>query len=206
MNLLATLYFPNLNPVGQPSIVAAVIATILVLLSSPRLVRSVNARRLTVQVALLLFLLLLAGTEGALPGRSFPDADDRVAAVIYVVFGFAFALESFRYSGALLRINGFFYSYVYGSVLVFLAAGMPIKSFDDSWIAQATVPVFCLLFLPVMLRLRKQARRRELKSKGLCEACGYDLTGNESGICPECGHPLNQRESTTVRKIGDFIH
>jgi hypothetical protein len=28
------------------------------------------------------------------------------------------------------------------------------------------------------------AARRKL---GLCERCGYDLTGNVSGVCPECG-------------------
>lgn len=32
-------------------------------------------------------------------------------------------------------------------------------------------------------------RRRRLRSAtGLCETCGYNLTGNESGVCPECGN------------------
>ena len=30
-------------------------------------------------------------------------------------------------------------------------------------------------------RARRRARR------GLCAACGYDLTANASGVCPECG-------------------
>jgi hypothetical protein len=25
---------------------------------------------------------------------------------------------------------------------------------------------------------------------GLCTACSYNLTGNESGTCPECGKPI----------------
>lgn len=33
-------------------------------------------------------------------------------------------------------------------------------------------------------RLRYAGLRRKM---GLCEKCGYDLTGNVSGICPECG-------------------
>lgn len=27
----------------------------------------------------------------------------------------------------------------------------------------------------------------ELRERGLCAGCGYDLTGNASGVCPECG-------------------
>jgi hypothetical protein len=27
----------------------------------------------------------------------------------------------------------------------------------------------------------------ELRRRGLCAACGYDLYGNASGVCPECG-------------------
>jgi hypothetical protein len=36
-------------------------------------------------------------------------------------------------------------------------------------------------------------RRRlpKLYPSGLCQQCGYDLTGNVSGICPECGSPIN---------------
>jgi hypothetical protein len=30
-------------------------------------------------------------------------------------------------------------------------------------------------------------RRRNRAGRGLCLACGYNLTGNISGICPECG-------------------
>ena len=33
------------------------------------------------------------------------------------------------------------------------------------------------------IREREQWRWR----RGLCGACAYDLTGNESGVCPECG-------------------
>jgi len=32
-----------------------------------------------------------------------------------------------------------------------------------------------------------RAARRAKLMKGLCSACGYNLTGNTSGICPECG-------------------
>lgn len=28
---------------------------------------------------------------------------------------------------------------------------------------------------------------RRVYRSGLCQECGYDLTGNVSGVCPECG-------------------
>jgi len=35
-----------------------------------------------------------------------------------------------------------------------------------------------------VIKRRVWGRRR---NAGKCEACGYDLTKNESGVCPECG-------------------
>jgi len=29
--------------------------------------------------------------------------------------------------------------------------------------------------------------RQWRRQHGLCQSCGYDLTGNVSGVCPECG-------------------
>lgn len=37
------------------------------------------------------------------------------------------------------------------------------------------------------------ARRVSAAPAPLCEACGYNLTGNVSGICPECGRPISWR-------------
>jgi hypothetical protein len=47
----------------------------------------------------------------------------------------------------------------------------------------------------VLLVVRKVERRRTMvdrRRRGLCEKCGYDLTGNTSGICPECGRETGQ--------------
>lgn len=35
--------------------------------------------------------------------------------------------------------------------------------------------------------LRFKWRRRGAADEPLCDACGYNLTGNTSGVCPECG-------------------
>jgi hypothetical protein len=44
---------------------------------------------------------------------------------------------------------------------------------------------------------RTKRRRIARLAAGLCEHCGYDLTGNVSGVCPECGksiHPARTRQ------------
>jgi predicted RNA-binding Zn-ribbon protein involved in translation (DUF1610 family) len=33
-------------------------------------------------------------------------------------------------------------------------------------------------------------RRLSQSRRGLCNSCGYDLTGNVSGVCPECGNAV----------------
>lgn len=48
------------------------------------------------------------------------------------------------------------------------------------------IPALCLGAYPLLIIARACQRWRRLR-KGLCVACGYDLTGNVSGVCPECG-------------------
>ena len=43
------------------------------------------------------------------------------------------------------------------------------------------------LFIGWPIRHARARLRRLLPH--LCDACGYDLTGNASGVCPECGRP-----------------
>ncbi|MHC4442946.1 MAG: hypothetical protein ACYTF1_02885 [Planctomycetota bacterium] len=42
-------------------------------------------------------------------------------------------------------------------------------------------------------KLRYAGIRREM---GICEKCGYDLTGNTSGVCPECGEKISEPTET----------
>ena len=47
-----------------------------------------------------------------------------------------------------------------------------------------------VLALPGLIwltRYRRELVLRLRRVRGLCLACGYDLTGNQSGVCPECG-------------------
>ncbi len=47
-----------------------------------------------------------------------------------------------------------------------------------------------LFAYPTLAFIRGPLRRWRRCRKGLCPACGYNLTGNVSGVCPECGKPL----------------
>jgi hypothetical protein len=51
-----------------------------------------------------------------------------------------------------------------------------------------TVPLWIIALATGMLSAILWPRRLKLR-KGICQNCGYDLTGNASGICPECGTP-----------------
>lgn len=46
-----------------------------------------------------------------------------------------------------------------------------------------------LLFLIgiVATLLVKHREVNKVHRDGICDQCGYDLTGNTSGVCPECG-------------------
>ena len=50
------------------------------------------------------------------------------------------------------------------------------------------------LFVGVVIGRRTAAaeRRRYRRLHGLCEGCGYNLTGNTSGACPECGSAISR--------------
>lgn len=50
---------------------------------------------------------------------------------------------------------------------------------------------FLAALLPAAAFWRRR-RRLSRSRRGLCTACGYDLTGNVSGVCPECGNAVPQ--------------
>lgn len=54
---------------------------------------------------------------------------------------------------------------------------------DGYWIAfPFLLPAIIAIVMAVLVRFRNVRR-----SDGLCDSCGYDLTGNVSGRCSECG-------------------
>jgi hypothetical protein len=54
-------------------------------------------------------------------------------------------------------------------------------------------PVVLFGACPTIAFIRGPVRRWRRRRKGLCLACGYDLTGNVTGVCPECGVEIERR-------------
>lgn len=65
--------------------------------------------------------------------------------------------------------------------------------------AHFAIPGILLSIYPLLVLRRwiRQYRRDQRRRKGLCVACGYNLTGNLSGLCPECGSPIEPASSAT---------
>jgi hypothetical protein len=65
-----------------------------------------------------------------------------------------------------------------------------VKYTDKTCIAVPLLLPFLAFSLYPTIVLAKSSRRwRQMRrrKRGLCIACGYDLTGNTSGVCPGCG-------------------
>jgi hypothetical protein len=60
--------------------------------------------------------------------------------------------------------------------------GVHVKVQVPLWALVATFSCY-----PAIVFLRGPLRRWRRQRRGMCAACGYDLTGNVSGVCPECG-------------------
>jgi len=65
---------------------------------------------------------------------------------------------------------------------VFLKGGGAKLLYMPLWI-----PFFLFAGYPTIAFIRGPVRRWRRRRTGLCQKCGYDLTGNVSGVCPECG-------------------
>ncbi len=50
----------------------------------------------------------------------------------------------------------------------------------------AWIVLVALAIYPTIAFIRGPLRRRRRRKRGLCIACGYNLTGNTTGVCPEC--------------------
>ncbi len=61
----------------------------------------------------------------------------------------------------------------------------------DTYRVGIEFPIWILAMLtgawPVVAFFYHPYRRHRRRKRGLCLACGYNLTGNTSGVCPECG-------------------
>ncbi len=52
-----------------------------------------------------------------------------------------------------------------------------------------------LSLYPTITFIRGPLRRHRRRKRGLCLACGYNLTGNVSGACSECGVAIDPKKA-----------
>ena len=78
------------------------------------------------------------------------------------------------------------------SAMVILSAGLLCTAFIGAHdlLALALLGVVVVAYIDWIDYWRLRSRREKRRVKGLCEHCGYNLTGNTSGTCPECGTPV----------------
>lgn len=193
--MLASLYFPILNPIGPSPLIAAVAVSSLCLLTGRPTPLSERGKRVWTALAPAILLLIWGLTDGLLflSPRGYLNCEDHAAIFIYTVFGFAFSLKNFQYLTVPYRANAVLGSILHGSIVATdVGHNILVRGhWDDRMILVALV-LFGLIAVPNLIALNRKAKRRLLELQGLCRHCGYNLTGNISGVCPECGNAITQ--------------
>jgi hypothetical protein len=69
----------------------------------------------------------------------------------------------------------------------------PLTMWIGGWVPCSIALVWLLVIAVVRFR---RWRRRRLADGPLCDACGYNLTGNVTGRCPECGAVIAPADAT----------
>ena len=184
--MLATLWWPDTNPVVPASLWPAVLIA----------GYAVLAWRLRWRVILIAapfaFLLLAMLSEGCpFPiRRRFPDADDFVGYYLLLAAAGVSAMELARLgrpefvlvATPFLFISGWLLVGELAEEFVFRVYGRADAPLTLLWKAVLWVPLFCVACWRMSSTLRANLRVR----RGQCAACGYDLRESPSR-CPECG-------------------
>ncbi len=80
--------------------------------------------------------------------------------------------------------------YMYAFNMSWVPNLWPVRKEDDV-VMPLWIPLF-VIGLPTAVSFYRARRSKSLGQRGVCERCGYDLTGNSSGVCPECGTPISR--------------
>jgi len=195
LSILATIYYPNLNPIGAPSLIALGIGCMVILCGW----RSHRSKVCALALTFSPFLLLLGSAFitgsflgrllGVMPARCFPDADDYAAQIICVSIAFGSSLGLLRLQSKTSWVVGGVFGLASGWVItlyVFVPTGLSSYARWSSlhWTGLAA---FTTAWIPLAALIISQTRKLATRSTNSCEFCGYNLTGNVSGRCPECG-------------------
>ncbi|OWY71580.1 hypothetical protein B7486_07795 [cyanobacterium TDX16] len=210
--IIATTYFPNLNPIGAPSLIAAGIGCMVILCGW----RSRRSNSYAWTLAFSPFWLLLGSAFitgsflgrllGIMPARCFPDADDYAAQIVFISVAFGSSLGLLRVPSKACWIVGGVFGLASGWVITlyaFVLTGLSSYSRWNSplWTGLAS---FTAVWIPLAALMISRTRKLATRNTNGCESCGYNLTGNISGWCPECGAPCKilggTHESTKTRE------
>jgi len=200
--MLATPWFPGLNPVGLASIVPFGIVCVCFIL-----VRIARWRHLE-SVAPILFAVCAYQTDG-FPGRyrGFPDADDFVGYYCFVLAGALAALDVAR--------RGTLNAFVYGSASLLcctalLALEINLRlgqrttysfQLSDNIVQLISWSIWIVVNCALMALALRPYRRERRRIRGECVECGYNLR-RSSDRCPECGTHITEvstEESLSTR-------
>jgi hypothetical protein len=94
----------------------------------------------------------------------------------------------------------------YGRPLFSIGIGSLLPHFTDFFVGEGyrhciiQLPLWMpllVVLIPTLLLWYRDYRAWRVFRPAHCQACGYDLTGNESGRCPECGtHVPNKQQGS----------
>ena len=186
--MLATLWWPNTNPIGPASLWP--LGIVIVLAAIQRRSRS-QVLALAAPPILAILAVLSAGFPFA-GYRRFPDADDFAGYYIWNLAACCFALETARSGSRGALIVGGVVIFPMGWLLVLeivarsaaLAEGT--RNLSMRQIVLASSVVWCVLFSILILRAAQPYLRASRIARGLCAGCGYNLRESPER-CPECG-------------------
>jgi hypothetical protein len=68
----------------------------------------------------------------------------------------------------------------------FFVRGLRSDRLGAPWGVQMSLGLI-LLVAPGIWAEARLPKKKQKPPEGLCQKCGYNLTGNVSGMCPECG-------------------
>ena len=72
-----------------------------------------------------------------------------------------------------------------------LGSGATALGHSVSWVwVEPWLLMLLLSTYPTIAFIRGPLRRHRRRKRGLCVACGYNLTGNVTGVCSECGREI----------------
>lgn len=191
--MLATLWAPNMNPIGPGSIWPLGIVV------GYAAITWLSKWRVLKFAAPIIFALAAVLSDGYLfGGRRFPNADDFVGYYIWLLASCCFAMEiacsgsrgSLFFGGVVIFPLGWLLTLdIFGRSLGLLAS---TRALSVRQITLASTLVWCALFALLIVRASRTYLREDRLARGLCASCGYDMRQSPAR-CPECGEPVSNR-------------